>query len=171
MIQDFPLALSYVLLSEGGLVDDPRDPGGRTDYGITQHTYDHWRSAQGAPLQDVANISQTERSAIYSTLYWEPINGDELPAGVDYQVFDCGVNSGPYRAACILQSVLGVDVDGAIGPMTIAAAKAADPIQLVDSFTKAHLAYLQTRPTWATYANGFTNRANDVDAKAKAMAA
>jgi lysozyme family protein len=171
MMYDFPPSLAYILQSEGGLVDDPRDPGGRTDAGVTQHTYDHWRVTRGLRLRDVADITPDEKSAIYRTMYWAPVLGDQLPAGVDYQVFDCGVNSGPYRASCLLQQVLNVDVDGYIGPETIAAARAADPKQIISAFTQAHLAYLQTRPTWATYAHGFTNRANTVEARADAMLA
>jgi lysozyme family protein len=46
---------------------------------------------------------------------------DELPSGVDYAVFDYGVNSGISRAAKVLQRLVGTDVDGEIGPNTIAA--------------------------------------------------
>ncbi|NBY21315.1 MAG: hypothetical protein EBQ73_00210, partial [Gammaproteobacteria bacterium] len=99
MKENFPQALKQVLKYEGGKVDDPRDPGGRTAFGVTQDTYNAWRKKQGLPNADVFTISQADVAAIYRQEYWDSIRGDDLPAGVDFAVFDFAVNSGVSRAA------------------------------------------------------------------------
>ncbi len=123
MRDNFDTCLQTVLRYEGGKVDDPRDPGGRTAFGITQTTYNGWRAAKKLPAQDVFNITQGEVAMIYRQNYWDKINGDNLPDGVDIAVFDFAVNSGVSRAAKYLQSTVGVTQDGVIGPATILAVK------------------------------------------------
>ena len=108
MRDNFETCLQTVLRYEGGKVDDPRDPGGRTAFGITQNTYNGWRAAKKLPAQDVFNITQGEVAMIYRQNYWDKINGDNLPDGVDIAVFDFAVNSGVSRAAKYLQSTVGV---------------------------------------------------------------
>jgi predicted peptidoglycan binding protein len=77
---------------------------------------------------------------------------DDLPPGVDYIVFDYGVNSGIGRSGKVLQRLLGVPVDGVIGPQTLAAAKAADPSKLVDALCDERLAFLKSLKTWPVFA-------------------
>ena len=81
-------------------------------------------------VADLKRITDAQVATVYKLHYWNKVKGDELPAGVDYAVFDFAVNSGPKRAAEYLQSLLLVKVDGIIGPQTIAAAKRADAGQL-----------------------------------------
>src|SRR3954469_9591146 len=63
-------ALRFVLRWEGGFVDHPDDPGGRTNCGVTQNVYDAWRARQGSPQQDVKLIADAEVHAIYASDYW-----------------------------------------------------------------------------------------------------
>ena len=95
---------------------------------------DLWRKTHPGLPGDVWLAPQKEIEAIYRQKYWDALRCDELPAGVDYAVFDYGVNSGIRRAAKVLQRLIGVDVDGEIGPNTIAAAKRAKASQLIDGF-------------------------------------
>ena len=158
MKENYPQALKQVLKYEGGKVDDPRDPGGRTAYGVTQDTYNAWRKKQNLPTTDVYNISQTEVAAIYRQEYWDRISGDSLPSGVDFAVFDYAVNSGVSRAAKTLQAVVGVTQDGVIGPATIQAAKT----YVAMSVTNKRLAFMQSLSIWSTFGKGWSARIADV---------
>ena len=170
MNDSFPASLAHVLRSEGGYVNDPQDPGGATNKGITQHQYDLWRIAHGQPTRPVSAVDPNEIEAMYRKWYWAPVHADELPHGVDYCVFDCAVNSGPHRAAEWLQQAAGVRVDGAIGPVTIAAVTAADPRRIINGICNERLAYLETLPTWGHFGRGWSVRVASVEQDARGMA-
>lgn len=161
MRDNFDTCLQTVLRYEGGKVDDPRDPGGRTAFGITQNTYNAWRAAKKMPAQDVFNITQGEVAMIYRQNYWDKINGDNLPDGVDIAVFDFAVNSGVSRAAKYLQSTVGVTQDGVIGPATILATKT----YVANKVTDKRMGFLKGLSTWSVFGRGWANRVNDVYAK------
>jgi lysozyme family protein len=168
--ENFAQSLAYVLQSEGGYVDDPQDPGGATNFGITQQVYDDWRKSHGLNQQSVRDIDPNERDAIYNANYWKPISGDDLPSGVDYATFDFAVNSGVNRAARFLQKAVGVAEDGDIGPVTLNAVADVPPLILIRSLCNTRLQFLQTLPNFARFGNGWTARINDVRAQAGAMA-
>ena len=112
-------ALEFVLAREGGKVDDPKDRGGRTAYGVTQRAYD--ASRPGKPSRDVWDITPLEVIRIYRKGYWEAVQGDTLCEASPHlalAVFDCAVNSGPGRAIRQLQTALGVTADGQFGSKT-----------------------------------------------------
>jgi len=114
----FEKALSHVLRFEGGYSDHPHDPGGATNFGITQATYDAWRSSQGLMLVPVKDITRQEVETIYRERYWQPARCDELPASLRLLHFDAAVNCGVANAIKFLQRALGVTADGIIGPIT-----------------------------------------------------
>jgi lysozyme family protein len=116
---DFHSAVSWLLQQEGGFVNHPSDPGGATKYGITLDTLSRWRKKPVEP-DDVKILDVKEAMAIYKEWYWDKVQGDKLPHGLSFVVFDCAVNQGTDRAARFLQEVLHVTVDGVIGPKTIA---------------------------------------------------
>jgi len=165
MKENYPQALKQVLKYEGGKVDDPRDPGGRTAYGITQDTYNAWREKQGLGVQDVFTISQADVAAIYRKEYWDRVRGDDLPDGVDFAVFDFAVNSGVTRAARTLQGVVGVTQDGLIGPATIQASRA----YVALTVTNKRLAFMQSLSIWSTFGKGWSARIADVKAQVLAL--
>ncbi len=95
----FQRALAFVLRWEG-CVDHPQDPGGATNMGITQATYDRWRRSQGLPTRPVRDISREEAAAIYRVWYWAPLAAryaKQDPA-LALALFDLSVNSGLGRA-------------------------------------------------------------------------
>ena len=98
MKDNFEECLHFTLDFEGGKVDDPRDPGGRTNRGITQSTYDVYRTHNHLPHKDVFDIALFEVEEIYREMYWLKVDGDNLRVGEDLAVFDYAVNSGPGRA-------------------------------------------------------------------------
>lgn len=167
---DFGNCVAVVLKWEGGNDDDPRDPGGRTSRGILQSEWDTWRQTHAGLPPDVWQAPQDQVLAIYKESYWNALYCDSLPPGVDLAVFDYGVNSGISRSAKLLQTIVGSDVDGEVGPDTIAATAKADPVSLVGRFCDARLAFLQGLSTWGTFGNGWTNRVVDVRKNALAMA-
>jgi lysozyme family protein len=165
MKENYPQALKQVLKYEGGRVDDKRDPGGRTAFGITQETYNAWRKKQNLPTVDVFTISQADVAAIYRQEYWDRVRGDDLPSGVDFAVFDYAVNSGVSRAAKTLQAVVGVTQDGVIGPATILATKTF----VAMSITNRRLAFMQSLSIWSTFGKGWSARIADVKAQIIAL--
>ena len=85
----FDQALAFVLLREGGLVDDPADPGGLTNFGISQRAH---------PDVDVRHLTREGAAVIYRTAYWEAAGCDQLTPGMALVVFDSAVNCGVSRA-------------------------------------------------------------------------
>lgn len=170
MESNYKPSLDLVLQHEGGYVNDPQDPGGATNKGVTQAVYDAWRRAQGLPSRSVASIGDAEVGSIYKNNYWDRVMGDELPSGVDYSVFDFAVNSGVNRAARYLQRAVGVADDGKIGPKTLAAVKVKDPQSIIDAICEDRLTFLQHLPTFPRFGGGWTRRVAEVEAKSKEMA-
>lgn len=169
----FAVCLPRVLKHEGGNVDHPSDPGGRTSRGITAERWAEWRKTHPGLPADVWDAPQAEVEAIYREKYWDVLWCDRLPVGVDYAVFDFGVNSGPARSAKFLQEIVGSEADGEVGPNTVAATKAADPAGVIKRLCDDRMDFLQGLSTWGTFGRGWTNRVNDVrrDALADADAA
>lgn len=120
-------SISIILQLEGGFVDNPDDPGGATNMGITQTTYDDWRaSAIVVPSEppkprSVSLLTSQEAWLLYSENYWRPARASAMDWPLNLVHFDSAVNHGVRKAARLLQEVLGVSIDGAIGPITMAA--------------------------------------------------
>ena len=161
MKENFDEALAAILHHEGGYVNHKFDPGGRTNLGCTQRVWEEW---VGHPVteQQMRDLTPADVAPLYKAKYWDKVRGDELPAGVDYAVFDAAINSGPGRAAKWLQATVGVDPDGGIGPKTLAAVAAFDSKQLIDDYAKRRLSFLMDLPTWPTFGKGWGRRVEDV---------
>lgn len=172
MLTDYPVSERLVLAHEGLYVNNPKDPGGPTMKGVTQRVYDAWRRNHGFPPQGVRLITNDEVAAIFKSQYWDQIRGDDLPAGLDYAVFDYAVNSGPERALEDLQRAVGAGVDGKYGNLTRASVEAAyakDPAFLIRSYQTKRLAFMKTLRQWGEFKNGWTRRVNEVMANAMIM--
>lgn len=162
--KNYQKAMAHVLVFEGGKVDDPHDPGGRTNQGVIQRTYNAWRGRRGLPPRDVYDMENEERDAIYREGYWNQVKGDQLPSGVDLVVFDGAVNSGTHQSAKWLQRALKVQrIDGVIGPITLTAiANHPNHDQLVLDILDRRLVFLQQLKTWQRYRKGWTSRVDRV---------
>lgn len=171
MRANFAPSLALVLQHEGGFVNDPQDPGGATNRGITQVVYDAWRLGEGLGRRSVRNINDYEVGAIYRRNYWNACRCDDLPSGLDYCIFDFAVNSGVNRASRYLQRALGAVEDGQIGPETAARASAQSVEYTINVVCDARLAFLRQLATFPRFGGGWTVRVGDVRAKGKAMAA
>lgn len=175
MKSTYKKALARVLVHEGGIVDHPKDPGGLTNQGVTQRVYDMFRKAKGLAARTVRKMTTAERDEIYRTRYWNVIKGDDLPAGVDYVVFDGAVNSGPVQSVKWLQRALGRTyagkIDGMLGPSTLAAVlQHQNPSALIAAITDRRMAFLKALKTWKTFGKGWTSRVTGVRATGQAWA-
>lgn len=157
------IILPTTLGFEGGYSNNPKDPGGATNKGITQRVYDAYRSRQGLPQLTVQSIKDQEVYDIYLSDYFLPIDGPELGVGIDLAVFDYAVNSGVSHAVKALQKLLpGVDADGAVGSLTLDALQKADPKDVIARLTASRLAFVKTLDTYATFGNGWDTRITSV---------
>lgn len=162
MIQNFKPLLKKVLVHEGGYVNNPNDPGGATNKGVTQHTYTSWLYKVGRQNRSVKLITDVELEAIYKQEYWDKVRGDDLPNGLDYAVFDFAVNSGPSRASKFLQAIVGVKQDGVIGSNTLNAVKKFPTASLVSTLCDNRLSWLKRLSTWKHFGRGWERRVTEV---------
>ncbi|WP_084587840.1 glycoside hydrolase family 108 protein [Devosia riboflavina] len=165
----FERCLTEILRHEGGYVDHPSDPGGATNMGITRKTLARWRKVTpwtGLPKTAVAALTRNEAALIYRANYWNTAKAGSMPSGVDLALFDFAVNSGPDRAARVLQAALGVAADGEIGPVTLAAVEAADPRRLINMLCDRRLSFLQRLTSFAVFGRGWTRRVAEIRAAA-----
>jgi lysozyme family protein len=100
-----------VRVSEGGNDDDPHDRGGRTSRGITQREWSKWRRAHPGLPADVWRAPEAHIEAIYRAWYWDAMRCEELPAGLDYTIFDFSVHSGVERVGRLGRAALGLATD------------------------------------------------------------
>lgn len=173
MKASFARSLKATLAWEGGYANHPKDPGGATMKGVTQRVYDAWRKGKGQKPRSVKQLEQAELEAIYKLQYWDAIEGDKLPLGLDMAVFDYAVNSGPSRAARSLQQVIGERTDAHIGVSTLAKAEALAAVgeeKLIADYCEARLAFCRKLSTFSTFGKGWTRRINGVRDSAIALA-
>ncbi len=109
----FDRCIAVILKNEGGYVNDPKDPGGETNFGISKKAY---------PGLDIATLTESKAKEIYRKDYWEKVHADEIRIpSLALQVFDCAVNCGVSVAAKMLQRCVGTHQDGIVGSKTLAA--------------------------------------------------
>ena len=168
MLSNFPASLALILQAEGGFVNHPRDPGGMTNLGVTKKVWEAWVKH---PVDEAEMRALTPEMVgpLYKTNYWDACHCSDLPRGADYAVFDAAVNMGSGRAAKLLQAALGVTADGSIGRATIAAATAADPVELLEAFSLGKEAFYQSLPTFGVFGKGWLNRVAHVQDAAEQM--
>jgi lysozyme family protein len=166
----FERAMAALAIHEGGYVNHPKDPGGATNKGVTQRTYNAHRRRSGQPKRAIALITTAEVYLIYKGQYWDAVKADDLPQGLAYCVFDAAVNSGPAQSAKWLQSVVGVARDGIIGDQTIAAI-GGDIASIINEFCDIRLAFMKRLRHWPTFKGGWTDRVAEVRAQSKQWAA
>jgi lysozyme family protein len=169
MSDRFAACLAETLRWEGGYSNDPYDPGGATMRGVIQRVYDGWRDGQHLPRRPVHEIEAPEIEAIYRANYWALVRGQDLVPGVDLCIFDMGVNAGPTQAIRSLQRVLGVAVDGHLGPATMAAAQRREAGELIHAYAEERRRFYRSLSTFWRFGAGWLRRAEGVEAAAIAM--
>jgi lysozyme family protein len=154
-------AIELTFGHEGGYVNNPKDPGGPTKYGITLGTLEAHRG-QVCTAADVKALTIDEAAQILDKGYWRKVWGDDLPAGVDFCLFDYAVNSGAAQAVKSVQRVVGTNRDGSMGPKTLAAINGMSSTVLIRKLCDDRLAFMKGLSTWATFGKGWTTRVNKV---------
>jgi lysozyme family protein len=166
----YDAALARVLAHEGGYTNHPADPGGPTNFGITIYDYRKYVKPD-ATAADVRAMRLDEAKSIYRAKYWDAQRCDELPAGVDYAVFDYGVNSGIGRSGKVLRCVLKLpDNSSAVNDVVLQAARGAQAKALIVSICDERLRFLQSLKTWPVFGAGWGRRVAEVKSVALAVA-
>lgn len=156
----FATHIKKVLGHEGGYVHDPVDPGGETNFGISKASY---------PRVDIARLTAGEAVEIYRQDYWNRTKIVDLPDSISGAVLDFAVNHGRRRAAIYCQKTINafggnVRVDGAIGPITVAAAENLDSSLFLRELTARRLSFydriIHNNPPMSKFKNGWYKRAN-----------
>jgi lysozyme family protein len=146
---DFNTAFERVVGTEGGYVNDPRDPGGETKFGISKRSY---------PDEDIAGMTLNRAKDIYRRDFWEVARLDVMPEDVRFAVFDLAVNSGVVPAITMLQRAVGVNDDGILGPRTLAAVNATPASRVIARLCAERLRLMTDLKTFDTYGRGWTRR-------------
>jgi len=170
MISNWQKSFELMLKSEGGYVNNPADPGGMTNLGVTKATWENW-VGRASDEAEMRSLTPEKVEPLYKKKYWDAVRADDLPVGLDYLMFDFGVNAGPGRAIKVMQSAVGVTPDGGFGPLTLAAVQAIDPVELIEKFSQAKEDFYRSLGTFATFGKGWLNRVADVKVKANSMLA
>lgn len=144
---NFDAAFDRLLGHEGGYVNDPRDPGGETNWGISKRSY---------PGVDIKALTRDGAKAIYRRDFWNPL-GEAHPA-IKYQVFDFAVNGGLSTGLRKLQAAIGVADDGHWGPLSAAALMRMDVNDVLLRFNAQRIRYYTSLSLWPTYGKGWSNR-------------
>jgi len=156
----FDKIVEDVLKHEGGYVNDPQDPGGETNLGVTKRVYEDFGGTK-----DMKDLTREDVEPIYKKNYWDRVKGDDLPAGLDLCVFDFGVNAGTGRAAKYLQTMIGTVADGGIGPNTLK--KLNDYVEehgiedAIKNYQSDRQKYYESLSTFDTFGKGWTRRVDE----------
>ena len=169
MKQNFDHCMEMLLHHEGGYSAHPKDPGGRTNLGVTQRVYEAWVGRE-VTEQEMRDLTVEDVKPIYRANYWDAVWGDHLPSGVDWSVFDWAVNSGPARAVKALQRIVGTVSDGVVGPKTMQAVMDMDPIKIIDMMYEERQRFYQGLSTFDTFGRGWTRRNKETRQAALLMA-
>ena len=166
--RDYIIALG--LGYEGGYVNHPRDPGGATNMGITIATARiHGLDKDGdgdVDFRDVKLLTKEDAIAVYARSYWNKLQCDLLPSGVDAVVYDFGINSGTSRSAKFLQRLVGVTIDGYVGPQTVHATnnycQVHGSARVINDLCDARQEFLEGLSTFKTFGRGWTKRVKHI---------
>lgn len=145
----FDNAFDRLIGHEGGYVNNPKDPGGETNWGISKRSY---------PNLDIKKLTREDARKIYRRDFWDRIKADKLPDGVAFQVFDFAVNSGIETAIRYLQRTVNVADDGYWGPISQAAADKMDESDMIMLLNAERLDFMTRLKNWDTFSKGWARR-------------
>jgi len=165
MKSNFEECMARLLAHEGGYVWHAEDPGGETNLGVTRAVYEQYAGRQVMD-GEMEGLTHDDVYPIYKENYWDRVRGDDLPSGVDWAVFDWGVNSGTSRAAKALQRIVGVEQDGGIGPMTLQAVASIEPVDIVDQMHYMREGFYRSLSTFDTFGRGWLRRNDETKEQA-----
>lgn len=136
----FEKAVELTLRHEGGYVNDPRDPGGETNFGISKRAYPH---------VNIRALTRAEAIVIYRNDYWQKVKADQIQHDlIAFKLFDLSVNCGTKTAVLFLQRAVNraggsLVTDGVIGPKTLAAVNHLDPAAVFAGLLREAYSYYE----------------------------
>jgi lysozyme family protein len=151
-MRNFDVAFDELIGNEGGYSDNENDPGGKTNWGITEEVARSWGYMGDMKYLDIGTAKH-----IYEKQYWSE-NFDNIPLCVSFQVFDMAVNSGRKTAVKLLQKTLGVDADGYFGPKTKQAVFEVPPIELIVLYNASRIEFYTGLEGWRFFGKGWSRR-------------
>ncbi|MGE3341510.1 MAG: glycoside hydrolase family 108 protein [Candidatus Altimarinota bacterium] len=134
---------------EGGYVNDPADPGGETQWGISKRSYPHL---------NIKTLTREEAKEIYRKDFWQKINADKLYDGVAWQLMDFAINSGIQTAIRYFQRALGVADDGYWGPESQKTADAMSESDQIMRLLGERLDFMTRLKNWPNHGKGWARR-------------
>lgn len=146
---NFDAAFERLIGHEGGYTAGVGDPGGETKFGISKRSY---------PREDIKNLTLEQAKVIYRKDFWGAAGVDGLPDSIKFDVFDTAVNSGVGTAVRTLQKAVGVEADGALGPVTLQACNYMPATRLVARFNGARLLLMTELVIWPKFGRGWARR-------------
>ena len=157
-MKNFNEIIEKVLEHEGGYVNDPKDLGGETKYGITKRFY---------PDIDIKNLTIEQAKEIYKKDYWDRNKVESLPQNLWHIYFDMCVNMGKRTAVKVLQRAAvnkgkNIEVDGGLGPMTIGALKGVELDRVRAYRVKFYVDLITAKPEQEKFFLGWFRRATEV---------
>ena len=166
---DIKRLIPHILKWEGGFANDPADLGGATYRGITLATYEAYCRKKGYPrptVERLKNMPMEQWEDILKTMYWDKWKADAIRSqSVANMLVDWLWGSGIY-AIKIPQQMLGVSVDGIVGPKTIEAVNRRNPREFFDALKAERGAYYEricvSRPANRKFLKGWLNRLNSL---------
>jgi lysozyme family protein len=165
MASNFKECLELVLKSEGGWVNNPKDPGGETNLGVTKAV---WEEYVGHPIKTMKDLTKDDVAPMYELKYWRPCYCEVLPRGLDFVVFSMGVNAGTGRSVKLLQQSLGCVPDGVIGPRTRELISSSNGANLIAKFSETRREYYRSLAK-PMFEKGWLNRCDREETEALDM--
>ena len=152
-MSNFDKAFDLLIGNEGGYVNNPSDPGGETNWGITRAV-----AVDNGYTGSIKLMPKGTAKGIYKKMYWDRLQCDQLPFVVAFQLFDAGVNHGNSQAVKFLRRALSVVDDGVIGAKTIATTNSLDDMQIVMLFNAERIEFYSSLKTFSTFGKGWVRR-------------
>lgn len=148
-MNNFQIGIERILGHEGGYVNDPKDPGGETKFGISKRSY---------PNINIAALTRDDAIEIYRRDFWNPLKADRFSFGVAYQLLDSAINSGLGQTIRFLQRALGVADDGIFGPHSLEASMKMSETDQLFIFIAERLEFMTKLKNWPVHGKGWALR-------------
>lgn len=146
---NFDKSFEQLIGHEGSYVNNSKDPGGETKFGVSKRSY---------PAVDIANLTLADAKAIYRRDFWDRAQCDRLPSGVAFDMFDTAVNSGIGQSIRFLQRAVGLADDGIVGPLTLATVGRWDADTVRARFNGQRLEFMTKLSSWEVFGKGWARR-------------
>jgi len=176
MINNFSKSLDNILKAEGGFSADPKDPGnhlpdgraGCTNMGVTQAAWEEYLGHK-VSIADMQALTKEQVNKFYKNKYWDRVQADTLPTGLDFLATSFAINAGVGSSAKLIQKCVNSVPDGMIGSRTLQIISGVDPKELIEKFSEAKEQYYKSLKLFSLYGHGWLNRVASEKAIALAM--